>query len=224
MRKYLTLAGCLFFVFLQTGIGSENHYQILSPDLTKIAGQEGWTLKNRKIITTPLPTSGEIKFNAELINGCAWFEELAFFNGIIECEVKGRTLQGASFVGIAFRGEDEENYDAVYFRPFNFRSPDDLRRAHSVQYISHPLYTWRYLRTAFPGKYENSLINPPDPEQFFHIKIVLKDSKITVFFNRSETPCLEITSITPRKKGKIGLWMGYGSDGSFKNLKIINKD
>ena len=35
-----------------------------------------------------------------------------------------------SFVGVAFHGADENAYEVVYFRPFNFRSEDPARRAH----------------------------------------------------------------------------------------------
>ena len=50
-------------------------------------------------------------------------------------------------------------YDAIYFRPFNFRTSDPARRLRAVQYISHPTYTWNKLRAERPGVYEKP-VNP----------------------------------------------------------------
>jgi hypothetical protein len=61
------------------------------------------------------------------------------------------TLQ-QSFVGVAFHGVDGTTYDAIYFRPFNFKTDDPVRRIHAVQYISHPDNPWQKLRDGQPGE------------------------------------------------------------------------
>jgi len=43
---------------------------------------------------------------------------------------------------------------------------------------------------------------------------------VKVYANGSEQPSLEIKQISDRKQGKVGLWVGNGSEGWFKNLKI----
>jgi len=43
-----------------------------------------------------------------------------FSNGTIELDIRGKDLFQQSFVGIAFHGVDNETYDGIYFRPFNF--------------------------------------------------------------------------------------------------------
>ncbi len=48
-----------------------------------------------------------------------------FRNGTIECDIREKDVQGQSFVGITFHGVDSTTYDAIYFRPFNFKT---LRR------------------------------------------------------------------------------------------------
>jgi len=67
-------------------------------------------------------------------------KNILFSNGTIEFDVKGKDVQGQSFVGLAFHGLDNSTYDAIYLRPFNFRTEDKLRKIHAVQYISHPVY------------------------------------------------------------------------------------
>ncbi|MFQ5627557.1 MAG: hypothetical protein ACE5I1_02255 [bacterium] len=54
---------------------------------------------------------------------------------------------------------------------------------HSVQYISHPDFPWHILRRDFPEKYENPVDPSPDPDAFFHAKIVIDKPKISVFVN-----------------------------------------
>ena len=45
--------------------------------------------------------------------------------------IRGSDQQGASFVGIAFHGEHDENYHGIYFRPFNFNAEDANGRSHN---------------------------------------------------------------------------------------------
>ncbi len=57
-------------------------------------------------------------------DGVAYLRGVEFSTGTIECDIKGKDVQGQSFVGIAFHGVDSTTYDAIYFRPFNFKTPD----------------------------------------------------------------------------------------------------
>jgi hypothetical protein len=52
---------------------------------------------------------------------------------------------------MALHGVDGATYDAIYFRPFIFRTEDPARRLRAVQYIPHPTYTWNKLRAENPG-------------------------------------------------------------------------
>ena len=122
-------------------------------------------------------------------------------------------------VGIAFHGINDSTFDAVYFRPFNFQSPDTTRKSHSVQYISLPQYDWSVLREKFPGKYENKLTNTVDPESWFHVKIIV-DTDITVYVNNDQQPSLIVKPISEHTTGNIGFWVGNNSDGDFANLMV----
>jgi len=179
------------------------------------ATSENWTAYNRK---AEFKADG-IHLNAQQNDGVLWLNDQTFENGNIELDIKGKNTPGQSFVGVAFHGIDNTAFDAVYFRPFNFKNPE--RNDHSVQYISMPKYDWSALRNAFPGKYENVIQPLPEPvDDWFHVKIEVSYPEVKVYVNRSNQPTLEIEQISDQKQGKIGLWVGNGSEGWFKNLQI----
>ena len=121
-------------------------------------------------------------------------------------------------MGFAFHGVNDTTYNAVYFRPFNFKSPE--RKGHSVQYISMPGHDWYELREKHPGVYEN-MVNPvPDPNTWFHATIIVSFPGVKVYVNNSATPSLTVKQLNDTKDGWVGLWVGNGSAGSFRNLKI----
>ena len=148
-----------------------------------------------------------------------WLKNKNFKNGIIELDIKGKDLSGQSFVGLAFHGSDNEHYDAVYFRPFNFRVPEKKDRA--VQYIDNPDNDWSELREKYPGKYEHAVNPVPDPNDWFHVKIVINFPGIKLYVNGSKEPSLEIKQISERQSGKLGLWID-GKDGWFKNVMVTD--
>jgi hypothetical protein len=192
----------------------------ITPDLSQIVNEDGWNIFNRKVRLIKDSGNVSIYFNGQEGDGFARLNDFEFNNGIIEADIKGKNVQGNSFVGIAFHGADEQTYDAVYFRPFNFMSEDSIRKRHSVQYISAPTFSWDKLRREYPQKYENTVNPIPDPDSFFHAKIVIEKPKIRVFVNGAEEPCLVVNELSDRTGGWIGLWVGNYSDGTFANLKI----
>lgn len=188
------------------------------PDLAGIASGDGWTVVNRG---ATVETEGErtvVNFDARAGSGAAWLNGVEFQNGTIEIMIRGKNNPGRSFVGIAFRGVDDDTYDAIYFRPFNFVADNDLSRSHMVQYVSHPDYTWSRLREEHTDVYENPLPNPPDPDQFFKARIVIEKPEIRVYVGEETDPALVVSELTDRTGGRVGLWMGSGSDGSFSEL------
>lgn len=185
-----------------------------TPDLTQISNNSLWTIHNREAHMH----GGEIHLNGKPADGLLWLNDYEFSNGKIDLDIKGRDDMGKSFVGFAFHGLNDSTFDAVYFRPFNFKSPE--RNGHSVQYISHPINTWRKLRTDFPEKYENKLSEVPDPDSWFHATIVIDYPNVKVFVNNSDVPSLEVDQLSAREKGWLGFWVGHGSDGMFRNLTI----
>ncbi len=190
--------------------------KIVMPDLSKINDSKMWSTINRA------SSFNDVLFlGAGGREGLARFNELVFENGKIELDIKGKDEQGKSFVGVAFHGLNDSTYDAVYFRPFNFKNPE--RSNHSVQYISHPVFTWFKLRNEHPEQYEKTVTPVPSPNDWFHATVVIEFPVVKVYVNNSAEPSLTVTQLSSRKKGWIALWVGDGSDGNFKNLKVTSK-
>jgi hypothetical protein len=156
----------------------------------------------------------------------ATLKQLNFENGTIEIDVAGQTLPNAGagargFIGLAFRVRttDSVRYECFYIRPTNGRSEDQLRRNHSVQYISHPKYTWFKLRDENPGVYE-SYADMVEGE-WTKLKIEVKENKARLYVNGATQPCLLVNDLKYGKSvGSIALWVGPGTDGYFANLNI----
>lgn len=217
----ITKTRLLIVITLFTSIYSAAQEKIYAPDLSKIITTDGWKLSNRKFELVDTNGYKAVHFNSQPGDGIAWIENFDFTNGIIEVDIKGKNVMGGSFVGVALRGVDEKTYDAIYFRPFLFMSEDSTSKDHRVQYMSLPEYGWKRLRDEFPGKYENPVVPAPDPNSFFHARIVVEKPKISVFVNGNDKPSLVVEELTGRTGGWIGLWTGNNSEGTFANLKII---
>src|SRR5690606_24262451 len=117
-------------------------------------------------------------------DGILWLNGSHFKNGTIELDIKGKDVPGKSFVGIAFHGLDNRTFDAIYFRPFNFRNSE--RNLHSVQYVAMPDHDWSVLRNAFPSVYEHSIQPVPIPvDDWFHVRVVVHYPIVQVYVNGS---------------------------------------
>lgn len=191
----------------------------IEPDLSALVEAKGLKIFNRSL--SGLNDKKGVRLSESPGDGVAYLEGIEFANGAIEIDIKGKDVQQQSFVGVAFHGLDEKTYDAIYFRPFNFKTEDQARRIRAVQYISHPTYTWNKLRAENPGKYEKPVIPAPDPNGWFHARIVVASPKVSVFINDAKEPSLLVEQLSDRKKGLIGLWVGNTSGGDFANLKIV---
>lgn len=187
--------------------------KVLTPDLSVVKNAEKWTAVNREV-----SFDGQVHLNAKARDGLLVLNGIEFENGTIELDIRGKDVFQQSFVGVAFHGVNDSTFDAIYFRPFNFKNPQ--RSTHSVQYISMPGFDWNKLRSEFPGKYENIASPVPDPNDLFHAKVVVNYPEIKVFVSNFANPSLVVKQISSQQKGWIGFWVGNGSDGDFKNLKI----
>ena len=177
-------------------------------------------LKEGKLISshlvTPLGDNGKAGVSSE---GIVWLKNVNFSTGTIEIDLRGKDIMQQSFLGVAFHGVDTITYDAIYFRPFNFRSSDPVRKIHAVQYISEPEFPWDRLREEKNGIYEKGIDPPPAAVEWFHARIVVDDSTINVYVNNSATPSLTVKKLNNRKNGLIGLWSD-GVNGEFANMVI----
>ncbi len=161
---------------------------------------------------------GAIRMNAESGSGIGIIEDVEFEKGIIEIEFLGENNPGKSFVGIAFNIQNDQTYEAIYFRPFNFVAKEQTRKEHMVQYIYHPEFTWRKLREEKTGEFENEIKMPPNPDDWFKAIIHITERTVKVYVNDLPEPVLIVDRLTPTISKTIGIWTGFGSSGRFRNL------
>ena len=193
----------------------------IEPDLAALAEGKGLKVFNRSLSALNDGAKKGVRLSESPGDGAAYLEGVEFANGAIEIDIRGKDVQQQSFVGVVFHGVDEKTYDAIYFRPFNFKAEDPARRIRAVQYVSHPTHTWQKLRTEQPGKYEKAVNPVPDPNGWFHARVVVASPKVSVFVNDAKEPSLVVEQLSDRKKGLVGLWVGNTSGGDFANFKVI---
>ena len=177
---------------------------------------------NRDIEIVSSDTGAYLKVSESKKEGIVWLPFKDFNNGTIEIEMRGKDIFQRSFIGIAFHGVDDNNYDAVYCRPFNFFATDSVRRIHAVQYISHPNFTWEKLRKERNAVFEKEIINPPNPNDWFTMKLVVNNTTVKAYINNAPQASLIVEKLNNITSGKIGLFTADSSGGDFKTIKITH--
>lgn len=173
-----------------------------------------------RVADTARGISSEVKF--------AKIKDLSFQNGTLELEVAGKPLSQAGetargFVGLAFRiNNDHSKFECIYLRPTNGRADDQIRRNHSVQYISYPDYPWEKTRKETPGKYETYVDLAPG--EWTKIKVEVQGNKARLYVHGSPQPTLIINDLQlgANQSGSLGLWVGSGTEAHFRNLVVTH--
>ncbi len=213
MNKSIFLPSCMMILLSTASIG-----QIVKPDLSDAGNFE---FANRAFDMKKDDSKGPVVYLKSAEGpGVVWLRDTWFSTGTLEFDVKGKEVLQKSFVGMAFHAQNDSTYEGIYFRPFNFNSTEEIRRSHSVQYIFLPQFDWYVLRENDPGKYENPLPGPVDANDWFHVRISVQNDLIKVYVNENETEVLSVKPIPISHNGKLGFWVGNGSDGTFANLVI----
>ncbi len=148
-----------------------------------------------------------------------------FKDGVIEADVAGEPGPGAAaaargFIGVAFRvAPGASAFECFYLRPTNGRADDQVRRNHSLQYMSFPSAPWQKLRKEFPEKYESyaDLVTA----EWIKVRIEVSGVKAKLYVNGAPQPSLIVNDLKlGEAKGAAGLWIGPGTIAHFANLKI----
>lgn len=169
----------------------------------------------------PIPgQAGAVKVSAGDGPGVVWIEGTEFGLGTIEIDVRGKDALNASYLGVAFHRRDDNTYEDVYLRPFNFRATDPMRHQHAVQYEAMPDNAWMPLRQKFPEEFENPVDASVDPNAWVTLRLVVTADRVQIFAGKVGTPTLEVRRLSSHNQGQIGLWVGNTSDGDFANLRL----
>ena len=173
---------------------------------------------NREV--TKLAERNGIHMNAREGDGVTWVEGTSFASGTIEVDIRGKDVQGMSFVGVAFHRQDDKTYEVVYLRPFNFRAQEPVRRDHAVQYMVSPEWEWPRLRKEFPEEFENPVDPSLVPTDWVRLRLVVDGQRVRIYAGPVSTPTLEVRRLGKLDGGMVGLWTGNNSEGDFANLTI----
>jgi hypothetical protein len=150
---------------------------------------------------------------------------IEFGDGDIELDVAGAPTAGAGegargFVGVAFRvAPGASKFECLYLRPTNGRADDQLRRNHSLQYISFPDFPWHRLRKEAPGVYESYA--DLAPAEWTRVKVEVRGVKARLYVHGAAQPALIVNDLKHGvSKGAVGLWIGPGTEAHFANVRI----
>jgi hypothetical protein len=122
---------------------------------------------------------------------------------------------------VAFRAApDLAQFEAFYLRPTNGRAADQVRRNHSVQYISYPQFPWHRLRKEFPEKYESYVDLVPG--EWTAVRIEVEGAQARLYVHGASQPALLVNDLKlgPAAKGTIALWIGPGTVAHFANVRV----
>lgn len=203
-----------------TASGLAAQQNTIEPDLPTLVQHQGLQVFNRSVTGLTDGARKGVHLSENPGEGVAYVPGVAFDNGTIELDIRGKDVPQQSFVGLAFHGVDGTTYEAIYFRPFNFRTTDPARRVRAVQYVAQPTYPWDRLRAEHPGVYEQPVTPVPDPNGWFSVRVVVAGSRVSVFVGEAKEPSLVVQRLSEATKGLVGLWVGNTSGGDFANLRI----
>ncbi len=194
--------------------------------LAAVTDASRWTLINvdAESVIVDGRTAVHLVSHADSANGIVGLAlpyDKQFKTGVIDVDLKGKSIRGNSFLGIAFNLVDEKKFEAVYFRPFNFNA-DLPFRDRGVQYISWPGNSWEHLRKTFPNTFENRVSNVPNADDWFHARIAITETQVSVFVNNATEPSLVVKRLVAGDvPSRFGLFVDT-SDGFYANLRVTH--
>ncbi|MCC6289188.1 MAG: hypothetical protein IT249_15015 [Chitinophagaceae bacterium] len=153
-------------------------------------------------------------------------QDFTFTDGAIEVNVFSKFLPNApewarGFIGVAFRiNHDNSKFESIYIRPDNGRTNDQVRRNHTIQYFAYPDFKFDRLRKEEPGKYESYA--DMQMNRWIKMKIIVKGREAKLYIDDNPQPSLIVNDMKhgATSSGSVGFWVGEGTEGYFKDLKI----
>lgn len=199
----LVLSACSSRDTVVDGFGDDaKTLRVVNRQVTKIQDRNGVRLS---------PASG---------NGVAWVDGTDFRSGTIEVDIRGREDMQQNYVGVAFHRKNDDTYEAVYLRPFNFRAQDPIRKQHAVQYIALPEFDWPHLRREFPEEFENPVDASIVSTGWVRLRVVVEGSTVQVYVGPLKEVTIGVRKLGQLDGGQVGLWVGNVSGGDFANLVV----
>jgi hypothetical protein len=151
-------------------------------------------------------------------------------NGVIEVKLLSRIqvpspfAQAQGFIGLAFRVNDNNTeFESIYLRPNVGQSENQLARNHTVQYFSYPDFKFARLREESNSVYETYA--DVGLGEWITMRIEFEGKRAALYLNNQQHPSFIVSEMKGRSgKGSIGLWVDIGTEGYFKDLRILRKN
>jgi Domain of Unknown Function (DUF1080) len=151
-----------------------------------------------------------------------------FTDGIFEVKVLSRVLQptpfprAQGFIGVYFRAQpDDSAWESIYLRPNVGRSNIQAMRNHAVQYFAYPGFKFADSRKEAPGLYETYADIGLD--EWITMRIHVAGQKAELYLNDARYPSFIVNTLKGTSKaGTIGLYVDIGTEGYFKDFRIIS--
>ena len=150
-------------------------------------------------------------------------------DGAFEVQVRSRLLSptpfeaSQGFIGVAFRiAPDDSAFESIYLRPNAGRSPDQFIRNHTVQYFAYPDHKFDRLREDGPGRYESWADVGLD--EWITMRVEFNAREARLYLNDGHRPAFIVNQLLgSTESGTIGLWVDIGTEGFFRNLRILQQ-
>lgn len=125
------------------------------------------------------------------------------------------------FIGVAFMvNESNSAFESIYLRPRVGRSDSQFARNHTVQYFSYPDYKFDRLRKESKGEFETYADVGLD--EWITMRIEISGRRAALYLNGQKHPSFIVSEMKgTAEAGSIGLWVDIGTEGYFKDFKII---
>lgn len=230
MKKYTITTLCSILAFIALGQNltfqkQEFALHNVKASVVNLRGQEALKIE-RDLAALPFDKDNMVATVDEPTY--AILQDLNFESGIIEMKVLSRLLATApdfarGFIGLAFRiDENNTRFQSIYLRPANGRADNQFRRNHTVQYFSYPDFKFDRLRKEFSETYETYA--DIDLDEWITLRLEVNDRKVYLYINDQRYPSFIVDEMKGGvKSGSVALWVDIGTEGYFKDLKIVRQ-
>lgn len=126
------------------------------------------------------------------------------------------------FIGVTFRiNESDTAFDSIYLRPNAGRSDNQVYRNHTVQYFAYPDFKFNRLRKENPDMYETYA--DIGLNEWITMRVHVIGERAELYLNDAKHPSFIVSNMKgTTTSGGIGLFVDIGTEGYFKDLKIIS--
>lgn len=155
-------------------------------------------------------------------------KDFEFADGVFEVKMLARVQRptpfpaSQGFIGVHFRVKaDDSAFESIYLRPNAGRADNQAFRNHTVQYFAYPGQKFDRLRKESAGLYETYADIGLD--EWITMRIHVAGERAELYLNDAKYASFIVNQMKGTSaSGGIGLFVDIGTEGYFKDFKIIH--